>query len=349
MNYSQFLAVFPRSEPSKVYLFAGPELYWHRQGRREILNRFVPEAARELNYARYGDSAEDLQRGLSLALTRPLGWEHRVVVLQGPALAHPDAVQRIELFCRASTTRNILILEMEKTGSRSPKESDKRTARTIEEVVKENGMVIECPLLKPAEKKQWVQEFAKQQGYVMDFTAVSTAAERAGATLSEMANQMEKLFDWAGDRKRISAGDVETVLPPDPDLKLFEISNALAEGNARKALLAVDKLLLEGEFPLVLLAVATGLVRKWVAAREMLREGIPAQTVGKRLEIPDFKLDSLISLVRRLPAEQLREAHDACIQADFLCKFSPVPDRLHLERLILQIAAMVRMATPRSR
>ena len=339
MNFAQFQTVLQRTDPAKLYLFAGPEIYWHQKGRQELLDRFIPPEVREFNYAKFGDSVGDQQRGFSLALTTPLGCAYRMVVMKGPGLTQAETIRRVESYCAAASSKSILILEIEKweKGNR------------LERLVSENGILVECSAVSPAEKKQWLQEYSKSNGYTLDFTAVSLAADRAGNSLQEMACQMDKLFAWEGDSNRISAKDVEMVLSSNRDVPFWELSNALSEGNMVKAMSTVNFLLQEGEVPLVLLAVITRPIRNWITAQEMLRESASEEAIGRKLKIPAFKLSAFMRLIRRLSPDGLRLLYAAAARVDDQMKSTAVPPRIYLEKLIIQAINLVKRANVASR
>lgn len=329
MNPSQFLTLLGRTNPGKVYLFAGPEIYWQERGRQAILNQYLPEDARDFNFLKCDDSPEQVRQGLHFAQSAPFGADFRLIVFRGPRLSRTDMVQMLETFLKASSTRSILIIETEKVNKGS----------RLEKLAEEFGFFIDCSSPGPAEKKQWIQNYAKEQGFIMDVTASSVAADRVGNTLLEASFRLNLLFDWMPAPGRISAKMVEEVLSIRHEPPLWEISNALSDKNGKKALATIHDLLIQGEAPLVLLTVIIRLIRNWIYAKEMLQKNGSEAEIVAALKIPPFKSSSFLRLVRSLPPKLLHRLYLLALKTDDRVKSTSLPPKILLEELILTMVS----------
>jgi DNA polymerase III subunit delta len=335
MNFTQFLTAFPRAHAAKIYLFTGPETYHHHQGRKMILDRYLPAEKRDFGYGKFGDTSEEWYQGLSLARTLPFGADLRIIVFRGPDVSRPSNVESLGVYLRQASPKSILVVETDKSEKGS----------LLENLAVDHGFLIECPLLTPAERKKWIQDFARQQGYTLDYAAVSLATDRAGNNLWEISCQMNKVFDWMDSPGPIAAKTLEMLLPTMQDTTIWKILDALSEGDTAKALQANATSLDRGEAPVALLIMIVRQIRNWYIAKEMLQEGKSKEEAMKILKIPPFKATSFFGLVQNLPVHQLRGLYSSAVQYDRQMKSSRMPPKILLESLIIKIAALVRSST----
>lgn len=86
----------------------------------------------------------------------------------------------------------------------------------------------------------------------------------------------------------IDEEDVETVVGKTKEDRIFDLTNALSEKNAKAALLALQSLLEQGEQPLMILAMISREIRLLLQASILTQSGkLPPVTPG--MEFPSFQ------------------------------------------------------------
>ncbi len=331
MNFLQFQTAFAKAKPSRIYLFLGPETYHHHQGQNMILDRYLPQEARGFCFSKFEDTLEEIREGLSLATTLPFGADFRVIVFRGSEVSGPAGTDLLETYLKQASPRSILIIEMEQAqkGSR------------IENLTSEYGFLIECPLLNPAERKKWIQDFARQKGYSFDYSAVSAAVDRAGENLWQITSQMDKIFDWMDKPGPVSAQTVERLLPANDDLPSYKLLDALSQGKTCTALQMNETLLNQGIAPLYLLTMITNQLHNWCVAKEMIQNNNSRDEIGQTLKLKPFLIPSVLDLSAILPAKQLQALYVVATQTDRQMKSSRMPPKILLESLIVKVASLV--------
>lgn len=103
--------------------------------------------------------------------------------------------------------------------------------------------------------KDEVNRMLASSGKKMDSEAMLKLELKAGFNLRNAAAEVEKLILYAGDKKTITAADVEAVVPRTREESIFKLTDALAERNAAAAIGLVDALVAEGYHPLELLGI----------------------------------------------------------------------------------------------
>lgn len=137
-------------------------------------------------------------------------------------------------------------------------------------------------------------------GKSLDARAEAALAERVGADARALASEVAKLVAYAGARARISAADVEAVVPRVASDPFFALGNAVEARDLPRALAVLDRSLADGASPFQLLQALAGTVRRLVVERERARKA-----AGER-RLPTF--DAWQELVLpRIPEGELKD------------------------------------------
>ncbi len=244
---------------------------------------------------------------------------------------------------------------------------DKR--RKLYKTIKKIGVVIDCSVPKgekAADKRRQqevlkarVKETLERAGKTMAPGGFEALYEKIGADMRSFSNEVEKLIAFVGDRKEVLPSDVEAVSKRSKQDPIYEMSNAIAERDIRKALFFLDSLLKNNFFPLQVLAAASNQIRKLILAKDFIR-GRYGSGWGKDLSYAAFQKMILPELKKREPdfltgsahpfaiymtlkqsdnytLEELIGAMEVLLDADIRLKRSGQDAKIVLEHAILRI------------
>ncbi len=147
---------------------------------------------------------------------------------------------------------------------------DKR--RNLFKAINNNGMIINCSVPKG---NSWADKKA-QEAVLYERTAIRLAqskkkmdkrtftamSEITGFDLHTFSNNLEKLISYVGDRSDITINDVNSVLKRTKIDPIYELTNAIGDRNAEKALFFLGSLLSQSIHPLQALTSVINLMRK---------------------------------------------------------------------------------------
>ncbi|GIW41526.1 MAG: hypothetical protein KatS3mg076_2103 [Candidatus Binatia bacterium] len=180
---------------------------------------------------------------------------------------------------------------------------------------------------------------------------------RAGHDAQEFRSEVEKLCLYVGERGEITEEDVRESVRDLSDAWIFDLTDALSEGDARRALSVLRGLLRGGEHPLRLLALLHGQVRLLLCLRDCLdgpwrsiwNPGLrPAAYAGlleslspeEREElgrVHPYRLMLQTRHAARFEASRLREAICELAELDARFKSSGGDPAFLLERFVLRL------------
>lgn len=162
-----------------------------------------------------------------------------------------------------------------------------------------------------------------------------------GALLGEnaqaIAGEIEKLVLYCGSRATVTAADVDAVVCGGGRATIFNLVDAVGEGNPGRSLELLSSVLGSGVHPLVIVKMIARQFRLICTAREMLDQGAPAARIAQKLRLPEFVARGLLKQARGWPADRMGMVFEELFQASSLSKTSRAAPGIVLERLLLRL------------
>jgi DNA polymerase III subunit delta len=156
--------------------------------------------------------------------------------------------------------------------------ADKR--RKLFKTIREQGMIIDCSvptgdrradrMAQETVLSEKMNEILGQSGKRMDKNAYMALYEMTGFDLRTFSNNLQKLISYVGDRKAITADDVESVLKRTKKDPIYDLTNAVSERDIEKSLFFLDTLLADNLHPLQVLAAITNQIRRLLLVKDFV-------------------------------------------------------------------------------
>jgi len=193
----------------------------------------------------------------------------------------------------------------------------------------------------PSEVAQWLQDRAVRRGISIEPQAIQALAELVGANLRALANEIEKLAVYAGDRP-ITAEDVHTLTPQVREVLIFELVDAIVEGHAALALRSLRRMLEETEVsPMYVEMMVARQLRLLVRATELLELRASQDDVAAATKVRGYPLTKLMKQARATHRGAVEAALRVAESTDHAIKTGHTDSpELALELLVVQLSAL---------
>ncbi len=326
LSYSEVLQEQPIAP---AYLFVGVS-NWHLERAWHILcQRLVPPAARRFN----GESllAKDLSANEVL---------ERLATVSMFGVKRLLRVRQVEGWNKEQQSLILSYLSQPNPGSclvlQTP--TKKGCDALVSGVAKAGGRVLEFPLPSEAELPRWLQEQAGFRQKQLSLQAAAILVERVGTDLLRLEAELDKLYDFTGERKRIEPADVEQVVSRQRQVSVFELIRYVGRCQAGPAITILRQLLRAGEAPLGVLALLARHIRILWQVKDGLERGLSVETIGAQLKLSAWvlKKEYLPNVALFSPAA-LFQAHQAMEATDVALKGSATSADFLMEALILSL------------
>ncbi len=217
-----------------------------------------------------------------------------------------------------------------------------------------------------------VERRARALGLSFDNEALETLVHLAGEDTRQLDSEVEKLSLYVGEGGRVTAEIVRLLVPLNRAGVVFEIGNAIGRRDLRRSLELVRTLIYQGQNAVgILLAAIVPRVRNLLLAADLmgrhtkLPRGNYGAFAGALERLPAAEIEHLprkkdgtglnvypiflaIGEAQRFSLDELREALQACFEANLKLVTSSIEPQLVLERLLVKILTRSPLAQPAS-
>lgn len=334
MNWSEFYNNLKAGQIAPVYVFTGPEEYVKREALQALRDMLLPPGLEALNdTVLEGATARQIT---DAAETLPVMCERRVVavrdwapLLPAKSKSEESEVAWMEQWLDDPPTTCALVFYMRT-------EWDGR--KKLSALLKKKAAVVEFQPLTDGELSRWCARFLRARGKKIHSAALNTLTFMAGRELTRLSGELDKLSAFVGERREITAEDVEAIVPASLEYNVFELLNSLLARDMAKAQSSVNSLLQGGQTPVGLLAMLTRQLRQLAHMKCALESGGTVQQVQELLKMHPYAARQTAQQCAKLSSRWLTDLYEQCVALDYAVKSGQRRDRDALDTLVARIA-----------
>ncbi|HYK37887.1 DNA polymerase III subunit delta, partial [Alloacidobacterium sp.] len=224
--------------------------------------------------------------------------------------------------------------------------TDKDRYERIRETLGDRCGMVELARVDEADALRWLLAEAEKQQIKLEQDAARELVDALGADMMLIAGEFEKLSLYAGARKLITLGDVETMVLAAKQRSLYELTDAISAKDKKRALALLDGLLNAsdgGEDAAIghLYMLARTFRQMLVILEKNVRDSRAIwQALWQGFRMPPFAAEDLIRQARRYKSKrELTRALRLIARADLELRSQPPDKKLVLERLVMDLAS----------
>jgi DNA polymerase-3 subunit delta len=341
------------------YVLLGDEAYLHERCRRAILDTLIDAgsgpAMRDFALAEIDLAETNIFEALDRAQTPSLMAPFQVLFLRNLKTlytrgAKKDEFAALDGYGRSPNPQALLVFVADHlhlpSDLRRMDMQDKDRYERIRETLGDWCGMVELVRVEESDAMRWLVVEAEKRGSVLEVDAARELTDALGADLMLMASELEKLLLYTGERRRITLGDVETMVLGAKQRSLYELTDAISAKDRPRALALLQGLLNAsdgGEESAIghLYMLARTFRQMLVILEKNVRDSRAIwQALWQGFRMPPFAAEDLIRQARRYKSRRdLTRALRLIARADLELRSSPPDKRLVLERLVLALAS----------
>jgi DNA polymerase-3 subunit delta len=341
------------------YVLLGDEAYLHERCRRAILDTLIDAgsgpAMRDFALAEIDLAETNIFEALDRAQTPSLMAPFQVLFLRNLKTlytrgAKKDEFAALDAYGRSPNPQALLVFVADHlhlpSDLRRMDMQDKDRYERIRETLGDWCGMVELVRVEESDAMRWLVVEAEKRGSVLEVDAARELTDALGADLMLMASELEKLLLYTGERRRITLGEVETMVLGAKQRSLYELTDAISAKDRPRALALLQGLLNAsdgGEESAIghLYMLARTFRQMLVILEKNVRDSRAIwQALWQGFRMPPFAAEDLIRQARRYKSRRdLTRALRLIARADLELRSSPPDKRLVLERLVLALAS----------
>ncbi len=308
----------------KVYLLYGEEAYLKKQYKNKLTKAMLPEGD-TVNYAYYEGKGTEPEQLIDLAETMPFFAERRLIVVEDSGFFKSSAPKLADYIKTMPDTACFLFVE---------NEVDKRGK--MFKAVKDIGYISEMGRQDEKTLLYWIAGQIKREGKQIKESAARYLVARAGTDMELLEKELEKLFSYTLGRNEITAADIEAVCTTQIANKIFDMIEAVASKQQKKALDYYYDLLALKEPPMRILYLLSRQFRLLLEVKELMRQGYDKAQIAKTAKIHPFAAGKYMKRCKDFSGSQLRSIMEEAVEYEELVKTGRLNDRMSVELFIVK-------------
>lgn len=340
------------------YVFIGDEAFFRRQCREAVLHHLIPEGMREFSFFEFDLENTEIQEVLDRARTPSLMAPFQVFFVRGVKALygrgkHDAEFAAIEAYFKNPNPDALVIFIADHVSIpadvRRMEMQDKERYERIKETLGDYCQVIEFARVEEGEAAKWVTDTAAKEEVKVEPDASRELVDALGGDMMMIAGELEKLILYVGEKKRITLGDVETMVLAAKQRTLYELTDAITAKDRTRSLEVLDAILSTGDGDDAAIGHLYMLAKTFrqmlvISERNVRDSRALWQVLWQGFRVPPFAAEDVIRQARRYKSRrELTRAIRLIARADLALRSNPPSKRLVLENLVLDLASEPRV------
>ena len=339
-----------------AYVLVGDEVFFRDRCRAALIEHLVPSELRDFSLHDLDLAQNSIAEILDRARTPSLMAPFQVFFIRGvKALygrgSHKEEFNAIEEYCREPNPAAVLMFIADHVSipadARRMEMQDKERYERIRETLGEYCTIVELARVDEDEGIRWVVERAAREAVKVDAEAARELVDALGSDMMLVSNELEKLILFVGQKKRITIGDVETLILAAKQRSLYELTDAISSKDRVRALAVLDAMLASEEGEEAAIGHIYMLARTFRQMLVILEKNVRDsrmiwQALWQGFRVPPFAAEDVIRQARRYKSRrELTAALRLLARADLALRSNPASKRLVLEKLVIDLCSEV--------
>ncbi len=316
-----------RGQFAQVYLLYGEEAYLKKQYKDKLKHAMVPEGD-TMNFSAFEGKSINPKEIIDLAETLPFFADRRVILIENSGFFKNACEELAEYLPQVAPATHFIFVE---------DEVDKRSK--MYKAAKASGRIVEFLPQTEELLTRWILGRLKREGKNITGSVMQLFLTKTGTDMGNIDRELEKLLCYTLDRDVITAEDVEAVVTEQTTNKIFEMVNAVAEHNQRRALDLYYDLLTLKEPPMRIMFLISRQFQILFHIRDMAAKGLDQQTMAKKAGIPPFAVRKNVSQAKGFTMEQLKQALCDGAELEEAVKTGRMDDQMAVELFLMKYSA----------
>lgn len=265
---------------------------------------------------------------IDLAETMPFFADHRLILIENSGFFKNATPEFAEYLKGIPDTVYFIFVETE---------VDKRGK--MYKAVKDRGRIVEMARQDEKTLLYWIAGNMKREGKLIRESTARYLVSKTGTDMENLEKEMEKLFAYTLGREEVTVEDIEAICTTQITNKIFDMVEAVATKQQKKALDYYYDLLALKEPPMRILYLLTRQFKLLLEVKELVKKGCDKSQVAKTVGLHPFVAGKYIQQCRTFSSEELRKIMEYAADTEELVKTGRLNDRMSVELFIVKYSA----------
>ena len=308
----------------QIYLLYGEERYLKNQYTTR-LRKALCQDGDEMNTHFYQGKDFSLGQVIDLAETLPFLAERRVMFFKDTGLFKAGGEKLAEYLANPNDTTFFVFTESE---------VDKRSK--LYKTVQSKGYVAEFTVQDENSLKRWIAGILGREGKKISENTAQLLLSKTGTDMENIQRELEKVICYGIDKATLTREEIDAVCVTQLSNHIFDMVDAVAAGNQRKALDLYYELIALKEPPMRILYMLTRQYRSLYFVKALMNQGYGKKEIASKAGLHPFVVGKSMVQCKRFRMGQLRQSMEEGAGLEQAVKTGTLSENLAVELFIVK-------------
>ena len=311
----------------QAYLLYGEEAYLKKQYKDKLTKAMLPEGD-TVNYAYYEGKGTNPAELIDLAETMPFFADRRLIGVENSGFFKNATPELADYIKNMPETACFLFVESE---------VDKRGK--MYKSVKDKGRAVEMGRQDEKTLLYWLAGMVKKEGKQIKESTARYLVAKTGTDMENLEKEMEKLFSYTLGQTEITVQDVDEICTTQITNKIFDMVEAVATKQQKRALHYYYDLLALKEPPMRILYLLSRQFKLLMEVKDLSGRGYEKSQIAKTAGLHPFVAGKYIKQCHSFSKEELRSIIEDAANMEEMVKTGRLNDRMSVELFIVKYSS----------
>ena len=306
-----------------LYLFYGEEdflIHLYTEQIRDIVLKNDPSGFNLTVFEGDGYSNEDIMEAIE---TYPILSERKLIILEDTKVfKSPGELKKSfweETLPQIPDYVTVIFCE----------EAISKVYKKLIGAVEKNGAVVELKHPGPGELQKWINRQFAQNGKKISVANIDHIIDLCPPSMEHILREVEKICSYVGEKEVVSKEDIEAIITPSAENRIFELTDAIFGQNPKAAFAIYEDLKLLKETPYKIISI---LGKNFSTVYKIK---VSKDTAG--LKMHPYVIKKYTAIAKKTDLNRLRSIMKLCEKCDISLKSSPVDEFVLFEIFLSEV------------
>lgn len=316
-----------------LYLFYGEEKMLVKMYEQKLSAKLMGKEPSDFNYHKFNEESDigDIINSMNIVpFTAPYNY---VLVNDFPVEKIAEADYKVFLKSLEDIPDGTVVVIAMKTTLPTGKKAN--SWKRLIDTVSKNGTAVELNKKSIAELHRQVVAWANRRGNAITMENAGRIVEYVGTDLNLLKREVDKVCSYV-DKGEILSEHIEKVITKNLSSRVYDMTDAIVQGNWEKAFKSLDLLFYQREEPIIILAEISATYTDMYRVRMAIESGLRYSDVADDFDYKrrEFRLRKAERASARMSTEDISRCIDAIMYTNVKMNSTSTDKKLLLEKLI---------------
>ncbi|MBE7039978.1 MAG: DNA polymerase III subunit delta [Ruminococcaceae bacterium] len=322
---------------SNIFLLYGEEAFLRAHYKKSLKGLFMPESMPDLNYYSFDGRDYSLSAVDEAIEALPVFDDRKLLIFDNSMLFKPDARTGAKAEVREYWEKRLKDIPEYVYIIFNETEIDKRSS--IFKFISKNYISTEFSYLDEGKMVRWTQTLFKRLGKIISPDDCTYLINLCPDGMMSVKTEAEKLCSYAKDKQNVTREDIDLLVVPKLEDKVFDMVSAILEKDIDKSLTLLKNLIALKTEPTQILGAILYNVEKIASVKLLLSSKRTKQEIASALKIAPFQVNKFSDIASRFKKDELERLIHAAATKDMQLKTNSMDNNVLLEVFIMETAS----------